>query len=152
MNFHIFRTLGSFVVPFMLTAVVLTPVSRADPFEETSLRLLIRGMDPNAALASEARLVGTLKEFGVPRQQGNTIGQWIAAIQSANAGRGAAVLNGLGGIPSRTLLWTAQQTLNANGAYVGPPVATVSGRIEETCEDEDGNQIAGYEFDALRPS
>jgi hypothetical protein len=116
------------------------------------MKLLLRGEDPDTALATPAKLTDTLNEYGVPRPSGANFNQWIAAIRSARNGHGAAALGSLGGTSGRSLLWVAERTLNAGGDFAAPPGAEIRGKIEQQCELSPNVFVDGYAYDSATGS
>lgn len=111
------------------------------PYRNEPLRLFIDFMDPDSAMADAEALRATLAHYEVPEPAGGNLGQWISAIRSANGGLGSDQMAGVGGVPGRTILWLAQETLDASGNFVAPPGADVHGQIEEECDGQPGYMV-----------
>ena len=129
---------GFWILILAATLAVLAPSqSRAQsggPFQTERVKLLIKGMDPDEAMSERAKLILTLKDFGVAQPPGS-IKNWIETIQASNA----PIMRGLGGISAHALLWTASKTVNpGHGGYSQRPGVETYGQIQETCESQPG--------------
>lgn len=102
------------------------------------LKLLISGQDPDTAMADPAALRMTLLKYGVPEPASGNFKTWITDILNARNGFGSEVIGGVGGLPSRALLWLAEETLNPDGTFAFAPGADVHGQIQAECEGQPG--------------
>jgi hypothetical protein len=113
------------------------------PFQQERVKLLVKGMDPDEAMADQAKLILTLKDFGVQRPPGS-IKNWIETIQESNE----PVMRGLGGVSAHSLLWVASKTVNpGHGGYSQRPGVETYGQIQEECDGE-----SGYSYDSATGS
>lgn len=141
------KYLGTLALLLALTVVLaMRPVdAEAGPFENARMKLLIKGMDPDEAMADRAKLILTLKDYGVPRPPGS-IRKWLDDIEVSNA----PVLQGLGGISAWILLGVASETVNPGvfGHFVNRPGVDIFGQINEFCEP-DGTGDSGYAYNSV---